>query len=193
MNAYEAILEALIARGRTGEGADIRVSMFDCHDGVDGGADALHARRHAAQAHRAHATPRSRPTACSRPPTTCRSSSPSRTTANGWCCAPRCSSSPSLRRDPRFATNPARLANRAETDGIVARSLRRAGCRGALAAAGGGRDRICSRQRYRGHPAPPASAAADRGVSRRPDRVAEPSRALDGRAGAELRSAAGLG
>src|SRR5882724_6795793 len=29
MNAYEAIQEALIARGRTGEGADIRVSMFD--------------------------------------------------------------------------------------------------------------------------------------------------------------------
>lgn len=29
MNAYEAILEALIARSRTGEGADIRVSMFD--------------------------------------------------------------------------------------------------------------------------------------------------------------------
>ena len=29
MNAYEAILEALIARGRTGQGADIRVSMFD--------------------------------------------------------------------------------------------------------------------------------------------------------------------
>jgi formyl-CoA transferase len=30
MNAYEAILEALIARGRTGQGADIRISMFDC-------------------------------------------------------------------------------------------------------------------------------------------------------------------
>jgi formyl-CoA transferase len=29
MNAYEAILEALIARGRTGEGATISVSMFD--------------------------------------------------------------------------------------------------------------------------------------------------------------------
>jgi hypothetical protein len=29
MHAYEAILEALIARGRTGEGADIRVSMLD--------------------------------------------------------------------------------------------------------------------------------------------------------------------
>src|SRR5262245_36094156 len=29
MHAYEAILEALIARGRSGEGADIRVSMFD--------------------------------------------------------------------------------------------------------------------------------------------------------------------
>jgi formyl-CoA transferase len=30
MFAYEAILEALIRRGRTGEGADLRVSMFDC-------------------------------------------------------------------------------------------------------------------------------------------------------------------
>jgi itaconate CoA-transferase len=29
MNAYEAILEALIARGRTGEGASVSVSMFD--------------------------------------------------------------------------------------------------------------------------------------------------------------------
>ncbi len=29
MNAYEAILEALIARGRTGDGADISVSLFD--------------------------------------------------------------------------------------------------------------------------------------------------------------------
>ncbi len=29
MNAYEAILEALIARGRTGQGADISISMFD--------------------------------------------------------------------------------------------------------------------------------------------------------------------
>src|SRR4029079_9611110 len=29
MNAYQAILEALIARGRTGQGATISVSMFD--------------------------------------------------------------------------------------------------------------------------------------------------------------------
>ena len=29
LHAYEAILEALIARGRSGQGADIRVSMFD--------------------------------------------------------------------------------------------------------------------------------------------------------------------
>jgi itaconate CoA-transferase len=29
MNAYEAILEALIARARTGQGADISISMFD--------------------------------------------------------------------------------------------------------------------------------------------------------------------
>ena len=50
MNAYEAILEALIGRGRTGEGADIRVSMFELDDGMDGGADALYRVRHAAQA-----------------------------------------------------------------------------------------------------------------------------------------------
>jgi len=30
LNAYEAILEALIARGRTGAGADLRIAMFDC-------------------------------------------------------------------------------------------------------------------------------------------------------------------
>ena len=29
MNAYEAILEALIVRGRTGEGAELSISMFD--------------------------------------------------------------------------------------------------------------------------------------------------------------------
>ena len=29
MNAYEAVLEAIIARGRTGEGAEISVSLFD--------------------------------------------------------------------------------------------------------------------------------------------------------------------
>jgi itaconate CoA-transferase len=29
MNAYEAILEALLVRGRTGEGADLSISMFD--------------------------------------------------------------------------------------------------------------------------------------------------------------------
>ena len=29
LHAYEAILEALIRRGRTGQGADIRVAMFD--------------------------------------------------------------------------------------------------------------------------------------------------------------------
>src|SRR5262249_45981030 len=29
MNAYEAILEALLARGRSGEGAEISISMFD--------------------------------------------------------------------------------------------------------------------------------------------------------------------
>ena len=52
MNAYEAILEALIARGRTGEGAAISVSMFDAHGRLDDGAAPAARGRLAAQAHR---------------------------------------------------------------------------------------------------------------------------------------------
>ena len=55
MNAYEAVLEALIARGRTGEGAAISVSMFDAHGGLDDGAAAAARGRRAAQAHRPRA------------------------------------------------------------------------------------------------------------------------------------------
>ena len=53
--AYEAILEALIARGRTGQGTAISVSMFDAMaDWMSVAAPATRGRR-AAQAHRARA------------------------------------------------------------------------------------------------------------------------------------------
>jgi len=55
MNAYEAILEALIARGRTGRGAAISVSMFDgMADWMTTAAVATRGRR-AAEAYRSRA------------------------------------------------------------------------------------------------------------------------------------------
>ena len=71
MYAHQAILEALIARGRTGEGRSIKVSLFD------GMADWMAVRR-------------SRPTARSRAPTAFPSSSRCRTTANGRISANTC-------------------------------------------------------------------------------------------------------
>ena len=67
MNAYEAILEALIARGRTGEGAAISVSHVRRDGGLDDGAAAAARRRHAAASASGSRIRRSRPTACSRP------------------------------------------------------------------------------------------------------------------------------
>ena len=108
MNAYEAILEALIGRGRTGKGADIRVSMFDSM--MEWMAVPLLHGQYGTPPKRigfAHPS-RSRPTACSRAPTDCRSSSPSRTTASGRCSAPRMLERPELITDPRFINNETR-------------------------------------------------------------------------------------
>ena len=69
MNAYEAILEALIARGRTGEGAAISVSMFDAMADWMTVPLLQHEGGKPPQAHRARAHLRLRPTACSRPAT----------------------------------------------------------------------------------------------------------------------------
>ena len=55
MNAYEAILEALIARGRTGEGAEHLGLDVRRHGGLDDGAAAAARRRQAAEAHRPRA------------------------------------------------------------------------------------------------------------------------------------------
>jgi formyl-CoA transferase len=120
MNAYEAILEALIARGRSGLGADIRVSMFDSMMEwmavpmlyAEGGMPP----RRVGLSHSSLA-----------PYGVFRSADNvpiliSIQNDREWAafCA-RVLERPELARDPRFASNLTRLANRTETDGLVAR------------------------------------------------------------------------
>jgi formyl-CoA transferase len=120
MNAYEAILEALIARGRSGAGADIRVSMFDSM--MEWMAVPILYTEYGMPPQRLGLThPSLAPYGVFE-------------TADGvpilisiqndreWVvfCA-KVLGRPELARDPRFAGNSARLANRAETDGLVAR------------------------------------------------------------------------
>jgi formyl-CoA transferase len=119
MHAYEAILEALIARGRTGEGADIRVSMFDAM--MEWMAIPMLYAEHGAPPRRVGLT---HPTVA-----------PYGVFASGdgvpilisvqndreWAAFCRkVLDRPQLISDPRFATSPARTANRPETDGLVA-------------------------------------------------------------------------
>jgi formyl-CoA transferase len=120
LHAYEAILEALLRRAKTGEGADIRVSMFDAMMewmtvpllfGEYGEARTRTGLTHFSlapygvfQARDGHPiliaiqSDREWKVLCS-----------------------RVLGAAELGTDPRFATNPARIANRAETDGLVAR------------------------------------------------------------------------
>ena len=118
LHAYEAILEALIARGRTGQGADIRVAMFD----------AMMEWMTVPLLFGEHGTP------------------PSRVGLTHYSVAPygvfyasdgspilisvqndreweifckQVLDRPDLVTDPKYATNPGRVANRAETDGLI--------------------------------------------------------------------------
>lgn len=120
MHAYEAILEALIARGRTGQGADIRVSMFDSM--MEWMAIAmLYAEYDEPQKRLGLTHPKLAPYGVF-------------ATADGmpilisiqndreWVLlCTKVLKRPELATDARFATSPARVANRAETDGLVAR------------------------------------------------------------------------
>jgi formyl-CoA transferase len=119
MYAYEAILEALVARGRTGRGADIRVSMFDSM--MEWMAIPMLYAEHGAPQKRLGLThPALAPYGVFR-------------TAGGtpilisiqndreWVVlCHKVLRRPELATDPRFATSPARTANRAQTDGVVA-------------------------------------------------------------------------
>jgi formyl-CoA transferase len=119
MHAYEAILEALIVRGRTGEGADIRVSMFDAM--MEWMAIPMLYAEHGAPPKRVGLT---HPTVAPYGVFTTADGVPiliSIQNDREWAVLCReVLARPQLESDPRFATNPARAANRAETDGLVA-------------------------------------------------------------------------
>jgi formyl-CoA transferase len=119
MHAYEAVLEALIARGRTGEGADIRVSMFDAM--MEWMAVPLLYAEYGAPPKRVGLT---HPTVAPYGVFATADGVPvliSIQNDREWAVLCRqVLRHPQLASDPRFATNPARAANRAETDGLVA-------------------------------------------------------------------------
>jgi itaconate CoA-transferase len=119
MNAYEAILEALIARGRTGEGAELSVSMFDAM--ADWMAVPLLQQESGKPPQRVGLT---------HPAIAPYGGFPTRDGAvvliavqsdREWrALAEQVLGDPALATDPRFATNLARVQHRAETDGNVA-------------------------------------------------------------------------
>ena len=119
LHAYEAILEALIRRGRTGRGADIRISMFDTMaemmavplmQGMWGAPPRRIGLSHTSLAPYGVFTTRDgQPVLIS-----IQNDREWRTLAT------KVLEQPALAADPRFATSPARLANRPETDGLVA-------------------------------------------------------------------------
>jgi itaconate CoA-transferase len=124
MNAYEAILEALIARGRTGQGADIRVSMFDSmmewmavpmlYTEYGAPPKRIGLRHPALAPYGVFESADGLPILIS--------------IQNDREWAVFCSKvleQPELARDPRFADNSARIANRPETDAITQRCFGR--------------------------------------------------------------------
>jgi len=120
MHAYEAILEGLIARGRTGRGADIRVSMFDSM--MEWMAIPMLYAEYGAPQKRLGLT---HPTVAPYGVFQSADGVPILISVQNdreWVVL--CNEvlkRPELARDPHFATSPARTANRAETDGVVAR------------------------------------------------------------------------
>src|SRR3974390_1932693 len=124
LNAYEAILEALIARGKSGEGAEISVSMFDAMaewmtvpllHGEGGTPFKRIGLAHAAIA--PYGVFKSRDGA---------DILIAIQNDREWCVlAEKVLGDAALGKDPRFATNPKRVENRAETDRKVAADFAR--------------------------------------------------------------------
>jgi formyl-CoA transferase len=130
--AHAAILEALIARSKSGEGADIRVSMFDVM------ADWLTVPLLLAEAGRppvrmglAHPSIAPYGAFTSKDGGTILISIQSEREWKAFCV--HVLDNPSLPNDPRFATNVARVRNRSDTDALVAAAFGRLGRVEALA------------------------------------------------------------
>ena len=119
LHAYEAILEALLARGRTGRGADIRVSMFDSM--MEWMAIPMLYTEYGAPPKRLGLT---HPTVAPYGVFQSADGVPiliSIQNDREWVVlCNKVLKRPELAADPRFATSPARAANRAETDASVA-------------------------------------------------------------------------
>ena len=119
LHAYEAILEALIARGRTGQGADLRVSMFDAM--MEWMTVPLLFTEHGEAPKRRGLM---HPSVAPYGVFTSQEGLPiliSVQNEREWVSlCRRVLKRPDMIEDPRFATNPARITNRAEMDGIVA-------------------------------------------------------------------------
>ncbi|KAB2917056.1 MAG: CoA transferase [Hyphomicrobiaceae bacterium] len=120
LHAYEAILEALIARGRTGQGADIRVSMFDTT--IELMAVPL---LHAAHGHPPKRMGFAHPSLAPYGVFQSSDGQPiliSIQNDREWAVlCHKVLGEPELVVDPRFADATARATNRKETDGVVAR------------------------------------------------------------------------
>jgi itaconate CoA-transferase len=119
MNAYEAILEALILRGRTGTGADIRVSLFDSM------AEWMTVPLlHGESGHPPKRVGLSHPSVAPYGVFHSSDETPiliSIQNDREWAVFARTIlGDAALAEDPRFATNVARVSNRAETDRLVA-------------------------------------------------------------------------
>lgn len=116
--AYEAILEALIRRGTTGQGAHIRLSMFDVMaeymsvpllQGIQGSPQARIGLRHTALAPYGVFTTRDgQPVLIS-----------IQNDREWQVLCTKVLGRPEVARDPRFASNPDRVANRIESDALI--------------------------------------------------------------------------
>ncbi len=119
LHAYEAILEALIRRATTGKGADIRISMFDTMaelmsvpllQGIHGAPPRRIGLSHISLAPYGVFTTRDNVPILI-----------SIQNDREWrALCTKVFERPDCVTDPRFATSPARIANRTETDGLVA-------------------------------------------------------------------------
>ncbi len=186
LNAYEAILEALIARSTTNEGAEISVSMFDAMaewmtvpllHGEGGTPFKRIGLAHAAIA--PYGVFKSRDGA---------DILIAIQNDREWrVLAEKVLGEPALGKDVKFATNPKRVENRTETDAKVAASFAHARRCGPDEEARSRRYRLCARQRL-GAPVEACASAPDHG--RRAERAGQHAGAgPDARGtGADLRS-----